>query len=107
MFRTFLDLNNSNKIDLNGNKFEVNNPKKDGSLVMRNTIIEFWVWLYEPRLTQGKSNKLISRYDGPYVIVEQTSPDTYKLDSVKNQQIKHCEHSKIEKILQEKRITHK
>ena len=38
------------------------------------------VWLYEPALIQGKSNKLISRYDGPHVIMEQTSPNTYKLN---------------------------
>ena len=38
------------------------------------------VWLYEPALIQGKSNKSISRYEGPYIITEQKSPNTFKLN---------------------------
>jgi transposase InsO family protein len=44
-----------------------------------------WVWF--PHLQVGASKKLLNKYSGPYVLIEQTSPVNFKIAKAHNNQV--------------------
>ena len=49
------------------------------------------VYLYDPTTTMGLSRKLVTRWKGPYTIIEQHSPVTYKIMKDGKSQVVHAE----------------